>query len=178
MKPQHIYTKEEAADLRAKIISSEIVPRVKLAFSKYIQLRSAMLLVAQYWDDEASDAVHYIIIFSVLQTPAWGREFLKNDYDDEDPVNLPGLPSLYEITDYLWEYFYQFEDGEYSWDANGNAMLTFAAYSKEGCHQDMEYLDIYTPYSVFRRKEEEIEIEVVGHMLRPWLDGLQYDYSG
>jgi hypothetical protein len=173
MKPQHIYTKEEAADLRAKIISSEIVPRVKVAFSKYIQLRSAMLLVAQYWSDDAYDAVYYIMTFSVLSTPVWGREILSTDYDERDPINLPGLLSLYEIQDYLQEYFHQFEDEEYYWEPNENAIPTFAAYCKEGCHHDMDYLDAYSPYAIFRRKEEEIEIEVVGNMLRPWLDGLR-----
>jgi hypothetical protein len=58
MKPQHIYTKEEAADLRSNIINSEILPQIKLVFSRYPQLRSGMLLVSQYWDDEAL----YIVI--------------------------------------------------------------------------------------------------------------------
>jgi hypothetical protein len=173
MEPQHIYTKEESADLRVKIINAEILPTIKVVFDKYPQLQSAMLLVAQYWNDEANDAVHYTMVFSVLPTPAWGREFLETDYDDDDPVNLPGLPSLYEINDSLWEYSDKFESGEYCWENNGNAVPTFAAYCKEGCHQDMDYLEAYTPYAVFRRKEEEIDIEVVGNMLRPWLDGVR-----
>ncbi len=172
MKSQHIYTKEESAELREKIINSEILPTIKVVFDKYPQLQSAMLLVAQYWNDEANDAVHYTVIFSVLPTPAWGREFLETDYDDDDPVNLSGLPSLYEIYDSI-EDFCLFESGEYCWENNGNAVPTFAAYCKEGCHQLMDDLDSYTPYAVFRRKEEEIEIEVVGNMLRPWLDGLR-----
>jgi hypothetical protein len=173
METQHIYTKEEAVDLRSKVINAEVLPTIKIVFDKYTHLQSAMLLVAQYWDDNASDAVHYTMIYSVLQTPLWGREFLKTDYDDDDPVNLPGLPSLYEIDDYLWEYFDKLEGREYFWDDNGDAVPLFAAYCKEGCHQEMDYLEAYTPYAVFRRKEEEIEIEVVGNMLRPWLDGLR-----
>ena len=173
MEPEHIYTKLEAAELREKIISCEILPRIKVAFDKYPQLLSAMILVAQYYNDDAGDAVHYKMIFSVLPTPVWGREFLDNDYDDNDRVNLPGLLGLYEITDYLWEYFDPLEDGEYCWEEDRNAIPIFAAYCKEGCHQEMEYLDTYIPYAVFRRKDEEIEIEVVGNMLRPWLDGLR-----
>jgi hypothetical protein len=42
----------------------------------------------------------------------------------------------------------------------------------------MSDFEAYTPYSVFRRKltennETEIEMEVVGDMLRPWLDGVR-----
>ncbi len=174
METQAIYTKEEAAELREKIISADIVPQIKLAFSKYPQLQSAMLLVAQYWDDEADDAVHSHVIFSVLPTPALGVELVDtDDYDDYDPVNLPGLPSLDEIDYSLYEDFDKIESGEYCWNDNGNAVPTFAAYCKEGSHQNMDYLEAYTPYAVFRRKEEAIEIEVVGEMLRPWLDGMR-----
>jgi hypothetical protein len=171
MKESAIYTKEEAAELREKIISSEIVPKIKVVFDKYPQLRSAMLLVAQYWDDEADDAVHYEIVFSVLPTPALGIKLVENDdYDEYDPVNLPGLPSLYRISS---EAYHKVEDEEYAWRDNGNAVATFAAYCKEGCHQEMDYLEAYTPYAVFRWKEADIEIEVVGTMLRPWLDGVR-----
>jgi hypothetical protein len=168
MEPQHIYTKEESADLRSKIISSDIVPIIKLIFDKYTQLQSAMILVAQYWDDEAHDAVHYAMIYSVLLTPAWE---IKID-DDDDPINLPGLLSLYEIYNSIEDLF-TYESGEYSWEDNGNAVPAFAAYCKEGCHQEMDYSEAYSPYAVFRRKEEEIEIEVVGNILRPWLDGIR-----
>jgi hypothetical protein len=168
METQHIYTKEEAADLRSKIISSEIVPTIKVIFEKYTQLQSAMLLVAQYWDDEADDAVHYAMIYSVLPTPARGMESLYAP----DPINLPELPSLYEIYGSI-ENFCIYKGWEYSWEDNENAVPIFAAYCKEGCHQGMGHLETYSPYAVFRRKEKEIEIEIVGNMLRPWLDGLR-----
>jgi hypothetical protein len=167
MESQHIYTKEEAADLREKIISHEIVPQIKLVFRMYHQLRSAMLLVSQYWDDEASDEVHYQMIFSVLPTPAW-EIGLENSYE-YDATNLPGLPNAGKIYDLFSEDFYKFKR---SWGNNLDTIPAFAAYCKEGCHNEMDELEAYAPYAVFRRKEEEIEIEVVGNMLRPWLDGL------
>jgi hypothetical protein len=176
MKTSQIYTKEQATELREKIINSDIIPIIELYFSKYPQLQSAMLLVAQYWDDEAADAVHSEIIISVLPTPVLGVKLVTNDnYDDCDPVNLPGLPSLYEIYDTLSKDFEKMASEEYCWEDNGDAVPLFAAYCKEGCHQDMDYLEAYTPYAIFRRKEGEIEIEVVGEMLRPWLDGMRPD---
>jgi hypothetical protein len=173
MEPEYIYTKKESADLREKIINYTIVPQIQLVFSRYPQIRSAMLLVAQYYGDEALDAVHCEMIYSVLPSPAWGCDLLSTDYDDLDPVNLPGLPSLSEINDSIREDFYKLEDRKYYWEHNGNAIPTFAAYCKEGSHQEMNYLEAYSPYAVFRWKDEEIEIEVVGNMLRPWLDGMR-----
>jgi hypothetical protein len=168
MEPEHIYTKEEAAELREKIVNSEILPQIQLVFSRYPQLRSAMLLVSQYWNDEASDEVHYQMTFSVLPTPAW-EIGLENSYE-YDATNLPGLPETDKVYDRFSEDFYKFE---ISWYSNLASIPAFAAYCKEGCHQEMDYVEAYTPYAVFRRKEAEIEIEVVGNMLRPWLDGIR-----
>jgi hypothetical protein len=174
METPAIYTKEEAAALREKIIAHAIVPLVKSGFDKYPQLRSAMLLVAQYWDDEADDAVHYELIFSVLPTPVPNIELEDtDDYDYDDSVNLPELPSSYEIYSAARS---QIEYSEYYWQDNENAVATFAAYCKEGGSQDMGYLEAYTPYAVFRRQEGDIEMEIVGTMLRPWLDGVRPDF--
>jgi hypothetical protein len=166
-----IHSKEAAAELREKIINHAIVPLVKAGFDKYPQLKSAMLLVAQYWDDAADDAVHYELIFSVLPTPVPNVELEDtDDYDYDDSVNLPELPSSYEIYSAARS---QISYNEYYWQDNENAVATFAAYCKEGGSQDMGYLEAYTPYAVFRRQEADIEIEVVGTMLRPWLDGVR-----
>jgi hypothetical protein len=171
MEPEYIYTKKESADLREKIINYTIVPQIQLVFSRYPQIRSAILLIAQYWNDEASDEVHYQIIFSVLPTPKWEIGLTK--YHEYDPINLPELPRSNDIYERFSEDFDRFKNGEYCWENDGDTIPAFAAYCKEGCHQDMEYLEAYNPYAVFRRKEEEIEIEVVGNMLRPWLDGIR-----
>jgi hypothetical protein len=173
METPAIYTKEEAAELREKIIAHAIVPLIRAGFDKYPQLQSAMLLVAQYWDDEADDAVHYDLIFSVLPTPVTNVELGDtDDYVDDNPVNLPGLPSSYEIYSPACS---QIKYNEYYWQDNENAVATFAAYCKEGGSQDMDYSEAYTPYAVFRRQEGDIEIEIVGTMLRPWLDGARPD---
>ncbi len=170
METHQIYTKEQAAELRQKIITAQILPLIKAVFNKYYQLQSAMLLVAQYWDDEANDAVHHETIFSVLPTPVLGVELVCHyDYHDNfdislldglpqpdyDPVNLEGLPTLRKIYDSLsTNDFVRTECEEYLWDENKNAIPAFAAYCKEGCHQDMDYLEAYTPYAIFRRKEK------------------------
>ena len=170
---EYIYSGQEAANLREEIVENYVNLVVKMAFDKYPQLNSAMLLVAQYWDDEADDAVHEILFFSVLGTidieTVWKNEC------KADPVNLPGLPRQLEILFSVREEFYKEESlwQEHYWDDNGKAIPAFAAFCKEGCHQLMSFSEAYTPYAILRRKGEEIEVEVIGKMLRPWLDGIK-----
>lgn len=54
---EHLYTKIQTEQLREKLIKNVIMPLVEANFNKNPQLNSATMLVAQYWDDEASDAV-------------------------------------------------------------------------------------------------------------------------
>jgi hypothetical protein len=184
METEYLYTKEQAAELRQKMIETHILPQVKAAFTKYDRLQSAMILVAQYWCDEANDAVHYELLLSVLPTPAFPIEFVIIDDEEIDPTNLPELPTRYDI---LYQIDQEFEDQDdleveeedYSmryWEDNGEAIPAFAAFCIEGGDQEMESLEAYTPYAIFRRKgteikEVEIETTIVGEMLRPWLDG-------
>lgn len=63
------YTPTEAARLRDQMIQEQIVPVIERAFNTHPTLRSATLLVAQYWCDEANDAVHCDLVFSELDTP-------------------------------------------------------------------------------------------------------------
>jgi hypothetical protein len=65
---EHLYTKKQAEQLREKLIKLVILPLVKANFDKHPKLNSAVMLVAQYWDDEANDAVHERIIYSRLDT--------------------------------------------------------------------------------------------------------------
>ena len=90
---EYLYSKEEAAELREAIVKNYVKPIVKKALKKYHQLNSAVLLVAQYWNDEANDAVHNRLFFSVLRTPDIDAVF--RSY--EDSINLPELPRHSEI---------------------------------------------------------------------------------
>jgi len=60
--------------------------------------------VAQYWADEANDAVHYDIAFSVLSTlelPILAEEDSEEEDEGKNAVNLPELPTNWEILDTL-----------------------------------------------------------------------------
>lgn len=131
--------------------------------------------VAQYWADEANDAVHYDIAFSVLSTPELpilAEEDSEEEDEGKNAVNLPELPTNWEILDTL-DLNIDANINIRWWDDNGEAIPAFAAFCKEDSHQEMDRLEAYSPYAVFRRKGLEIETEIVGKMLRPWADGMR-----
>jgi hypothetical protein len=145
---EHLYTKKQAAQLRQKLIEEHIIPIVKVCFKKYPQLRSATFLVAQDFYNKARN---------------------KEDWT-EDNINLPGfnesfLANIYRELDK--------EGYDYYWSDNWGAIPAFAAYCREGAHQCMPIAEAYTPYAVLRRNGDDIAIEIIGQMLRPWLDGIQ-----
>ena len=37
----------------------------------------------------------------------------------------------------------------------------------------MDYTEAYTPYALFTRTDTGIKVEIVGKMIRPWLDGVE-----
>ena len=179
---EYLYSKEEAAELREAIIQNFVKPIVRKAFEKYTQLNSAMLLVAQYWDDEANDDVHHLLFFSVLETLDIEVALETAENDCIDPVNLPEILThsniQYLSTNEIESDRYENEKDYLAWKENhwynyDNVVPAFAAFCKEYCHQNMRISEAYTPYAMLRRKGEEIEVEIVGKMLRPWLDGIK-----
>jgi hypothetical protein len=168
---EHLYTKQQAVQLRQKLMDEYVIPLVRICFRKYPQLRSATLLVAQYWDDEARDAVHSCFTFSVLDTPDLEAAAKANENWTEDSVNLPGFGRYPYLVGNARQ---DLEKEGYSnyWDDNWDAIPAFAAFCREGAHQCMSTAEAYTPYAILRRCGDDITIEIVGQMLRPWLDGM------
>ncbi len=181
------WSSEETAQLRMMLIEGWAKPIIAACFAKYPDLKSAALLVAQFWDGEAVDAVHDQFIVSVLDAPDLTAAFTA---DREgwlhDPVNLPNLPGQFELqwaveAEQLWQ-----PDHRFGWDQNGLAIPAFAAFCKSGSDQDMTLEEAFVPYAIFRRiqpllidlpqplhtETSWIEVEIVGQMLRPWLDGV------
>ncbi|GAB1543844.1 hypothetical protein NUACC21_65200 [Scytonema sp. NUACC21] len=172
MELEHLYTKKQAAQLRQQLMDGFVIPIVQMNFQKYPTLRSAAMMVAQYWDDEASDAVHHCLIYSVLDTPDLEAAAKADVNYSQDKVNLKGLGRLDNRA-----YSVQRNGQEMYWPDNHDAIPAFAAYCKEGCHQSMDTFEAYTPYAILRRQDNAIDIEVVGKMLRPWLDGIKPDWE-
>jgi len=153
---------ERANELRRTFLERDVRPAVEKTFARHPELRSASFMLAQYWDDEADDAVHFALIFSILTQPDIAAA--SEGYWEEDLVNLPrgvshdGLDRETEL--------------RRVWPDNGDAIPAFAAFCEEGSDQEMTIYEAYVPYALFERHGEEVEVRFVGTMLRPWLDGV------
>lgn len=161
-----LFTAEETAILRRQYIEKNLIPVLEHRFQIFPQLQSAALLVAQYWDDEANDAVHFEWLFSVLETPDMVSAYSEEILDDIDLNNLPDLPIHWDIT-------HQPDPPKFPYDDNGISIPLFAAYCREGCHQEMDRDESYSLFAIFRKTEEGIEAEYCGEMIRPWLEGIR-----
>jgi uncharacterized protein (TIGR02996 family) len=121
----------EAEMARRVYIRTHLLPVVSRYFNTYERLQSAALCVAQYWADEADDAVHGRLVVSELFEPTLECE---RYYDDA--VGDPNLPNTRMLNK---------EDGDPGsvinlwgthWDENTRAIPLWAAFAPEGGHQE------------------------------------------
>jgi uncharacterized protein (TIGR02996 family) len=145
---------------RARIVGEDFVPYVKSVFEKHGELRSALLTVAQYWADEADDAVHATIVFSTRATPLWPHWCSWGDDDEDTSTSLDPAEQCSSCGDYGWMPF----------DDNGSAIGPFQSCCREDASQDSPTAEAYLPYAVARRRGSEIDVEIVGGPVRAWLD--------
>ena len=170
-------------EARERLFADYVETSVHRVFEHYPTLRSAVFLVAQYWNDEANDAVHAAYIFSELDMPdlAAGLRSL----DEELPEALdtsewsPEHDALYGI-DLVNLHSLSLRQAELGvqkvrhWDPNHDPVPAFAAFCKEGAHQGMRHADAYTPYALLFR---DGRVRKVTQMLRPHLDGISAEWG-
>jgi uncharacterized protein (TIGR02996 family) len=117
----------EAEVARRGYLRTHLLPILTQYFDTYERLQSAMLCVAQYWDDEADDAVHGTLIVSELFEPALEGVNSRADESGVDP-NLPttriipqyGEGSSSEVSLY---------DNRADWSDNSSAIPLWAAFA-------------------------------------------------
>ena len=145
------------AAMRREAIETDFVPYVRRVFAKDAKLRSAMLVVAQYWADEADDAVHASVVFSRRNIPSWPHTC---DWEGDDPS--PERERCSSCGDY----------DLMPWDDNGSSITAFQACCREDGSQETDMRENYLPYVVACRGErDEVELFRVGGPIRAWLDG-------
>lgn len=179
------YSPEEAAALRAEVLAG-VAKAVTRVFEAHPELRSALMFVSQFWDDEAHDAVHLDLLFSTLPTPDVGPAERAAETDDEvDAVNLPPGLCPHDLEFELLFGPRQRGPGgakppfapEFVWDDNGQAISLFAAFTKEGADQTMPRTQAGSIYAHFARSSAGVDVEVRGQMHRPWLDGVMPSWA-
>jgi uncharacterized protein (TIGR02996 family) len=155
---------------RREYIRTYLMPVVSRYFATYERLRSAMLCVAQYWADEADDAVHGRLIVSELFEPV--LEGVDEDKSHADP-NLPntyikrqyGEGSSSDVS--LWE-------AGAGWDDNSGAIPLWAAFAPEGGSQEYTAIrESYAPAVMFYR---HAGYEILPRC-RPHLDGVRPEWD-
>lgn len=123
-------------------------PRAALLLAEP-DVRSVTLAVAQYWDDEADDAVHAFVLASAAREPGW--PVVRTVPSAEVRRALADLPPLYSD--------------------NYDMIVAFAAYCRSGAHQEMRVAEAALPYAIARQGGAGVEIEVVGAVKQPaWED--------
>lgn len=130
----------------------------KKLFASHPQYNSVLFGVAQYWADEADDAVHYDVCASERALPLWPHRCDQTVWDDDGYENVPGEACMNcgEGIGYLG-----------MWDDNGAAIGAFEAYCHEAGSQEEASASNYLPYAVARKTGDDVTIEIVGRLQRP-----------
>lgn len=157
---------------RRQYLREQLLPVVSQHFQSYERLQSAMLCVAQYWADEADDAVHGTLIVSELFEPTLERVGWSYEASHVDP-NMPNtqIKSKYGTGSTsavgLW-------GTGAEWDDNSRAIPLWAAFAPEAGHQEYSYLkEVYLPAVMFYRHGG---CEILP-MSRPHLDGVRPEWG-
>ena len=159
----------EAEMGRRQYIRERLLPVVSKYFEKYKRLQSAMLCVAQYWADEADDAVHGQVIVSELFEPTLDGV----SYDSGRDKNIPNTNIKSQYSEKPSSAVSLWEANAY-WDDNNGAIPLWAAYAPEEGSQEYEYIkDVYRPAVMFYRHGGYEFLP----MARPHLNGIQSQWS-
>ncbi len=167
--------------MRQQLIDEWMKPLAETLRIRHVDklaMRSAVVCVAQYWDDEAYDAVHSLWLVSQLEDPDWeaGLTYRYRPYPGpgEDPVvdnPDPNLPSGYFQSD-LAPTFQETQP----WKDNTDAIPIAAAWCREGANQDLEDIENYLPFVILRYVGGTWRAELQP-MVRPWLNGVPSMYQ-
>ncbi len=122
------------------------------------EIRSVMMGVAQYWSDEADDAVHAFAVASERSTPLWPHLCSETSWSDDEPPE----PIAGEICESCTS-----DMGYFPCDDNGSSIPVFEPYCHEHGSQEESMAENYTPFAVARRTDDGIAIEFVGTLHRP-----------
>ncbi|MBM4777021.1 MAG: TIGR02996 domain-containing protein [Archangiaceae bacterium] len=154
--------------LRQWSIEHEVRPHLAKVFEKKPEIQSVLMCVGQYWADEADDAVHSHLVFSSRPTPRWPHEC------EDTYLETRGDGDL--CSSCAWGSDEELEFTWLSWDSNGSAIRAWQALCIEGASQEESPNDSYTPVLLARRTEDGFSLDVVGPVMRPWLDLPQTAY--
>lgn len=157
-----LWSPEETERRRRAVIDGPMRDGVRAIFAEDRSLRSVLVLVGQFWCDEAIDAVQFEAIRSMLDEPDLDAGLDALETGGPDPVNLGGRTQRRADAHLV--------PGV---DSNADAIPLFAAYCASVSDQDQPMTAQFSPLVRFRRDGAKVQVEVVGTRHRPWLDGVR-----
>jgi hypothetical protein len=158
---------------RRQYLRTHLLPVVSQYFKAYERLQSAMLCVAQYWADEADDAVHGTLIVSELFEPTLERVRYYGDAEGSVDPNLPNTRIKKEYGNASSSAVSLYEAGA-DWEDNSGAIPLWAAFAPEAGNQEYDYVsEVYSPAVMFYRHGG---YEILP-MCRPHLDGVRPEWG-
>lgn len=164
--PQEIEGKT-SAEMRERYLHEHFGPLARRYFEKDERVRSVILGIAQYWCDEADDAVHSIFVPCPDETPKpWPQCLSGNPYYSLEW----GQTGVSWLDD--WKEHQAMRDDLPFLDENESMIVAFASCVHETGSQEFDDAENYRPYAIARRSPAgAVDIEVVGKVLRPeWED--------
>ncbi|MDX2011011.1 MAG: TIGR02996 domain-containing protein [Myxococcaceae bacterium] len=146
--------------LRSWSLEHEVRPLFQRVFDERPQVRSLLLCVAQYWADEADDAVHGHLVLSARDVPRWPHRCADDEHPGDGDLCTYCCARDFNDPRARWV----------SWDDNGLAIRCWQAFCHEGANQEEDPNHTSVPVVLGRRHEGGVALDFVGRALRPWLD--------
>lgn len=164
------YHKTEIAQVREMYLKGPMRAVAEYIFNRHAGIGAIALAVAQYWDDEASDAVHaQFVYYKTDHVPS--KQYLS-------PVG--DIPDVYN-TDLPYSFWSLGKDAPYCpWHSNSEAVSLFAAcVDNEGATQEDNLAEAYNICAIYRRGPGgKVDVEVLGEVPRPHCDGVGSEWQG
>jgi len=133
----------------------------KALFEQRPELRSVMLAIAQYWNDNANDEVHARCVVSQRDQPVWPHECgdINDDYDTGPAFATEACSYCGAGLDVDLDFYGAYDDA---------TVQAFAPLCREGSNQSQDLSEAYVPYAVARRRDDGVDVEIVGgHQRQP-----------
>lgn len=127
-------------------------------FAQHPDIQSVMVCVAQYWNDEADDAIHSQVITSHRRVPVWPHVCIHGD-----PWQLELDQTFGDLGNCCQEFYWQKLPDYFPFPQRGTTIFAFEPYCSEEQHEHA-----FRPYAVARRTTgDDVELELLAILHRP-----------
>lgn len=150
-KIENVSSSEEMLNL---IVNEYFLPIAKFAFEQNVGVKEAFLSVAQYWNDEADDAVHLAVQFSNKNFTSW-EDLNSSDNAFDNNYDGPG-DKLYNIA---MKQVHNFGYGFYP-DNHENFIMHMSEFCKPGS-QEYDFVQNYEPLVIAFEHNGEVKVKII-----------------